>query len=280
MSDDQPISSGRSSSCSQCNSLRTRRPSQRRGPCCTRSAQRTLQQSRAPKPSNAFHPPLRRRNDTTVSAIAALLRPEQEASAQRKAPPGRARRGSITQSTEISSALTAVDGVFGAVGDRVHVAGGAADRVTRCSRQGRAHKSGRYDLLNHAQKLLRSRYRPCWRLNSRRERHHVRCCTLQLRALRRRARQSLPSGTSYPPYSDGQTNAPCAEALHCAAVIFCGCCVSAAGTPSSAVPMARFRPRRRREWRDAGRNRSLRSPRSGNRRSTLRGASSQDACSQ
>jgi hypothetical protein len=46
-----------------------------------------------------------------------------------------------------------------------------------------------------------------------------------LRALRRRARQSLPSGTSYPPYSDGQTNAPCAEALHCAAVIFCVCCV-------------------------------------------------------
>ena len=74
-------------------------------------------------------------------------------STQRKAPPGRARRGSITQSTEAALAVAAVDGVFGAVGDRVHVPGSATDRVTRGSRQGRAHKSGRYDLLNHTQSL-------------------------------------------------------------------------------------------------------------------------------
>ena len=46
-------------------------------------------------------------------------------------------------------ALTAVDGVLGAIGDRVHVTGSAADRVTRGSRHRGRDQRRRKKLLNH-----------------------------------------------------------------------------------------------------------------------------------
>ena len=46
-------------------------------------------------------------------------------------------------------ALTAVNGVLGAVRDRVHVAGSTADRVTRGSRHRCGNQRRRKKLLNH-----------------------------------------------------------------------------------------------------------------------------------
>ena len=58
----------------------------------------------------------------------------------------------MASSGDLSSSLTAlgaVDRVFGAIGDRVHVAGGASDRVAGSKRKGRPDERNCGDFLEH-----------------------------------------------------------------------------------------------------------------------------------
>ncbi len=59
--------------------------------------------------------------------------------------PGR----SLCPPQKSGSALTAVDRILGAVGDRIHVAGGAADGVAACNHERGADQNDSRNLLEH-----------------------------------------------------------------------------------------------------------------------------------